>query len=135
MNTEQRAFYDACNKLRGAWGNRNSTFEKICHLIANVITTSTKDGVDQEKAASQIEYMWWEWVNFRCFFFMMKSPKKISATITKWPNGNHFYVKIHGIGVLIEERFNTQPEAQKFLNKHVKNLKAEGFELIQSVLT
>ena len=76
ITPEQRAFYDACNKLREAWGNRNSTFEKICHLIANVITASTKEGVDQEKAASQVECIWSEWTRYRCFFFHAEVAKE-----------------------------------------------------------
>jgi hypothetical protein len=130
----QQKFYDACLRVREAWGLNTSTFDEIVRLIGQVIWTSTQPGVDEARAQVQVEAIWFEWTQYRAFSFMRatSSSNKVSATISRFPGGKHYHVTLLGSDVNIAEKFNTQPEAQKFYNSQLKRLKKEGREIIES---
>jgi len=127
----QEKLNKACNDVRAAWGLRTSTFEQISGLIAAVAHAGIQEGVDQKRADVAFGAIWNEWTRWRALPFMLAKREQVSATITRWPNGRHYYVTLMGDGVNISEKFNTQPEAQKFLDEQVRRLIAEGREVLQ----
>jgi len=128
----QQKFYDACCEVRKYWGLTSSTFEQISNLLAKALSASIQDGVDKTKADIHFSSLWEEWVRWRSSSFLLQERKKIAATISKWPNGNHFYVSLIGDGVHEKEKFNTQVDAQKFYNKRIRHFQAQGKEIVDS---
>ena len=133
--SNQQKFYEACNKVRQAWGLRTSTFEQISNLMARAIHASIQPGVDQERADMLVRGMLEEWVRWRAAGFLLQAPARVSATISRWPNGNHYYVTLVGNGVDIQEKFNAKAEAESWLATQVRKLKQEGREVIRASAT
>lgn len=130
IDQNQQKFFDACCKVRHYWGLKTSTFEQIGNLIANALHASLQDGVDQKKAEIHFGALWDEWTRWRATGFLLQERKKVAATISRWPNGNHYYVTLIGDGVNISKKFNTQPEAQKFYNRQIHRIEKQGRKVI-----
>jgi hypothetical protein len=128
--TNQEKFHKAICDIRKAWGLKTSTFEEICQLIGIAISLSANSDVNDEMAQVAMEAIWLEWTGYRAGYFMMKSPEEVYTNIVRWPQGKHYYVKIYGNGVSIEEKFNRVQDAEKFLKDEVVKLEQQGKKVI-----
>lgn len=128
----QQKFYAACNEVRKMWGLKTSTFEQVCSLIGKAISASVQPGVDQERAGIHITALWDEWARWRASDFILQERSQVAATISRWPRGRHYHASLIGDGVHIFDKFNTPVEARKFLDKHIRRLRKEGREIIDS---
>lgn len=128
----QGKFYDDCNKVRQLWGLRTSTFEQIATAIAIAFESSLLPGVDESKAKIAFEALFNEWTEWRATSFLLQARKQVSASITKWPKGNHYYVRFFGDGVDVSEKFNTPEAAQRFFKRQVAKCEHEGRNVINT---
>lgn len=129
MNNQEQ-FNGYLIAIRKAWGLKTSTYEKICRLIGNAITFSVLPNIDQEQASVAIEAIWLEWTTYRASYFFFKSPEEIFTSISRFPLGEHYYVKVYGKDILIEKKFNTVKEAESYLATEVSKLESLGKKII-----
>ena len=132
MKDNQQKFYDACNEVRKMWGLKSSTFEQVSNLLSKALSASLQPGVDQKTADIHIDALWHEWTKWRAMDFLLQERKQVSATLSRWPRGRHYHVSLIGDGVNIFDKFNTPTEAEKFLNRHIRRLRRQGREVIDS---
>jgi hypothetical protein len=129
---EQQQFYKACAKVRELWGLRTSTFEQITNAIAHAFVLSLAPSVDEKRAKTGFEALYFEWTQWRATYFLLQARKEVAASISKWPNGVHYYVRLFGEGVDVTEKFNRQADAQRFFDRQVSRYVAEGRKVLNT---
>lgn len=126
-------FREAYISLRALWGNRNSTFEQIEKAYANLFYVGFQ--VDCERAdylrhvESFLLAAQFEWGKRMFFFIGKQDALTVVVSITRWPNGKHYYVTFRGADIDSTETFSFVGAAESYAKREKTKLIKQGYQV------